>query len=137
MDPITAQTLIQVKEHYEKLLAETKAELTKEKKQTQMYETMVGRYSDIYDEKQPGVCVVCDVLCFSVKRAEVDHETGDEVDFYEQYSYEACQNCNELTCNDCHDRIAWGIDTSGPFDQYYKKCPKCIVLDGGSTVVRD
>ena len=136
MDPITAQTLIHVKEHYEKLLTQTKAELAEEKKKGHMYMMMTGCYSDIYRESQPGVCAECDHLCFSVTRAEIDHETGDEIDFYNQYSYKTCQKCKELTCTVCCDEIAWGIDYSTD-DYDCGKCPKCIVLDGGSTVVRD
>ena len=97
MDPITAQTLIHVKEHYEKLLDEKTKELKEEKKKSTMFEIMSTCYGDIDCYSQDGVCVECDHLCFAVTIVELDYETGDEIDFENKYSYKTCQKCNEIT----------------------------------------
>ena len=136
MDPITAHTLIHVKEHYEKLLAEKTKELAEEKKRSLMFKAMGLCYGNIDCHSEDGVCVECDHLCYAVTIVELDYETGDEIDFENKYSYKTCQKCNEITCTVCCDDIAWGIDFSTD-DYNCGKCPKCIVLDGGSTVVRD
>lgn len=124
MNAFAAETLIKLTQHYEQLLSKQKADLEKEKKKVDMYESMVGRHSDIYDEKQPGDCVVCGVLCYSVKRAVIDNETEDEIDFYDQYNYEVCNECNELTCNDCHQHKL-GLVYSLPWERELNKCTKC------------
>ena len=137
MDPITAQTMIKLAEHYEQLLAEKTKELDEEKKTSHMFMMMGLCYGDIHYYSQDGVCAECNQLCFAVTpMPAIDYETGDEIDVENRYSYKTCQKCKELTCTVCCDEIAWGIDYSTD-DYDCGKCVKCIVLDGGSTVVRD
>ena len=134
MDPITAQTMIKLAEHYKQLLAEKTKELAEEKKKSHMYEIMAMCYGDIDCSSQDGVCAECDQLCFSVTPMPVGFEYQTFVD--KRYNYKTCQKCKELTCTVCCNDIAWGIDYSTD-DYDCGKCVKCIVLDGGSTVVRD
>ena len=134
MDPITAQTMIKLAEHYKQLLAEKTKELAEEKKTSHMFMMMGLCYGDIDSYSQDGVCTECNTLCFSVTPSPVDFEYQTFVE--KRYSYKTCQECKELTCKVCRDEIAWGIDYSTD-DYDCGKCPKCIVKGGGATVVRD
>ena len=129
MDPITAETLIKLTQHYEQLLSE-------EKKKTQMYQTMALCYGDISQSSTDGVCSECSKLCFSVTPRPVGFEYQTFVD--KKYNYKTCQECNELTCKVCCNEIAQELayNTDIVYNIDAPECPKCFVKNC-DTVVRD
>ena len=126
MDPIAIQAMIKLKEHYENLLSKQKAELDREKKKVNMYSKMVNKHSDICFVIQPGDCVLCGVMCYRVEREVIDHENGDTVNFNDERNYEVCCECNELTCDHCH-QYKLGLLYSFPWERELNKCTKCKI----------
>ena len=110
MDPIAAETMIKLKEHYEQLLAE-------ERKKTQMFESMIKEFTNIHNKHQLGNCVRCDKLCYSVVRSHrIDPDMDNPAHFFTQFNFQKCLGCGQHICEACYEEISPG----------YPKCQECV-----------
>ena len=125
MDSNCLRTMIQLKVHYEKLLAEETRKLAEETKMSHMFEMMAYWDGDTDCHSEDGVCVVCDRLVYTSTKLEEADDLDDDY-WHVTFSYRTCKTCEEKTCHVCCGETAVGVDMStNNYD--CGKCPRCIV----------